>query len=300
MAMTTPPQTIYQANLNSATMFIDLANQPTTTIEQFFLFIQNQSLQTLWFKLDTSNFPNWFMNNPSNGKLGSIAVGATLKSYPKLQRSTPASDTFDSGFLRLYVYTDSSYTVLVDYADLAVTVTLENTELWTNVIVEPFASGNSYSWTGGSLINNVSVESGGWSYQSAAAGSGSGTTTTVVTFTRTAIALPNNSKVRMTFYGSMYFNTQNGACGGSSTIQEIAVTVNGTTVYDTGLGSIFTMSSQTYSALTGWMKFTYDLSAYAGQIVTIVVSITIQTGGAPTCGVYGTFIMDRVVYAGSD
>jgi hypothetical protein len=294
------PQTIFQANLNAATMFIDLANMPATTIQAFEIYIQNQSLVSLYFKLNLDGLPSWSMSNPATGKLGVVAAGSSSYDSPQLQRATPTSDTMDSGIIRLEVYNDSGYTTMIDYADLAVTVYLEDTEHWSNVTIEPFAVGNSYGWTGGTLINNVSVEVGGYSYESTASvRATSPCVTGTVTLTRTGTILPVNNKIRMTFYGCLYFNNQAGVCGGSGTLQGIAVTVNGITVYDTGYnGALAQLTSQTYSAL--WLKFTCDLSAYSGQTVTIAVIATLADCGNLSCGTSSYFIMDRVVRAGNN
>lgn len=308
-------QTIFQANLASNVMYIDLANMPPTSfLQQFQLEIKNQSLQILYFTLTVSNLPNWSLSNPSNGRLGSVAAGSSSYFFPILTRSTPTSgDTSDTGYLTITVFSDANYTTQIDYANLTCTVYLENTENWSDVTIEPFAVGNSYGWTNGTLNNDISVEANGYNYTSTI-DSNQQNTDVVVTFTRNNTVLSSKAKLRMTFYGVL--KGQNTAVGDSviDFLKRVQVQINGTTVYDTSSSLFAGTPSSTPPAVpqisvTGvqivysqpWLKFTVDLSAYSGQTVNITILVTLYEHiTSQTGNIYCWFIMDRVVRAGSD
>lgn len=288
------PQTIFQANLTAQNMFIDLSNgMPASILEGFGLSIQNQSLQTLYFALDLTNFSNWTMSNPANGHIGSVNAGSSTVFYPTMTRTNPTVDTLDSGSMRIYVYSDSGYSVQIDYADLSVNVYLENTESWSSATIMAMQAGNSQGFTGGTLTSAISVETGGYSYQSTIGGGGGSGSYTPTPFTRINTVVPNNGKARMTFY-CVSCNTSGGT--GYASISRLYITVNGTTIFNTDTVFFANSTSNANTVYSSpWNKISCDLSAYAGQTVTIVINIILTYNNT---GV--SLIMDRVVIAGEN
>ena len=286
---------IFQANLNADKIYIDMTYLPDPITHKFWLTIQNQSLSTLYFKI-ICNITNWSLDTPADGKLGSVAAGATKAFTPIITRSKPASETTDSGILTIEAYTDSNYTNKIGEDTLNVTVYIEDLESWTDVIKSDFDDGTEQGWTLApdmSIANDESVEVGGYSVR-ANEFTGSVTKTFYV---EKSIALPNRNKVRISFF--LAFKARSGNYTVTElSLRYVSIKVDGVKVFDIPFivfgGLNFPKNTTSYY---GWVKMVGDLSAYKNQTKT--VRIEWQECSTSTYG-HATGWLDRIVIAGKD
>lgn len=277
------------ANLNADKIYIDLTYLADPIKNKFWLTIQNQSLSTLYFKI-ICNIPNWSMDTPADGKLGSVASSVTTTFEPIVTRSNPGSETTDSGSLKIEAYTDSGYTNKIGEATLNVTVYIEDLENWTDVTKNSFDDGTAQGWTlapaaNMSISTEQSVEVGGYSARFLKGG-----IYEVETSISKSISLPNRNKVRVSFFlgyeikgaGTYYYLVK------YPYISADAVKVFEMPMVDTSLPL----------KTVGWLKLTADLSDYKGQTKTIKLSLMARTRGVS--GGYVKIWYDRVVVAGKD
>jgi len=282
----------FNANLNADKIFIDYSNLPDTIQHTFFITIRNQSVSNLYFKI-TSFISNWTVTSPTDGKLGEVGSGATSAFVVTISRSKPATETIDTGYLRIEAFTDSGYTNLVGYVDLNVTIYIEDLENWTDVIINSFDDGTQQGWSlsgGLSIANDRSIEVGGYSIKTSAVAGG------ITTFyIYKTITLPNRNKVRTNFYKSLYLYS--GATGGFLALKNVSVKVNDVKVFDIPFDVIGYNVSSYASVSLGWYKFCADLSAYKGQTVTLRIEWTLSSSYA-LAGIISW--LDRIVIAGKD
>jgi hypothetical protein len=285
---------VFVANLNADKIFIDMSNIPDPTKHTFKLRIQNQANTGLYFKI-VCNVSNWSIYAPTNGQLGSVGSGSTADFDVTISRTKPSTETTDTGYFTIQAFTDSGYVNKVAEANLNATVYFEDLENWTDVIISNFNDGTAQGWTLGtglSILNNKSVETGGYSVESSILTGGSRTF-----YIEKTITIPNRNKVRLNFYLACrisnthintayagHINSMSIKCGGNK-VFEIVPIIFGGSIYQ----------SNTY--LYGWSKFCGDLSAYKGQTVTVRIEFVEYS--------QNTYIqinswLDRVVIAGKD
>ena len=282
----------FNANLNADKIFIDYSNLPDTIQHTFFITIRNQSVSNLYFKI-TSFISNWTVTSPTDGKLGEVGSGATSAFVVTISRSKPATETIDTGYLRIEAFTDSGYTNLVGYVDLNVTIYIEDLENWTDVIINSFDDGTQQEWSlsgGLSISNDRSIETGGYSIKTSTVAGGATTF-----YIYKTITLPNRNKVRINFYKSLY--SYAGADSGSPTLKNVSVKVNDVKVFDIPFDAIVCYAPRYSSASVGWYKFCADLSAYRGQTVTLRIEWALFSP-ISTIGIISW--LDRIVIAGKD
>ena len=287
--------TKFEANLNADKIYIDLTYLPDPIDNKFWLTIKNQSLVTLYFKI-ICNIPNWSMDTPSDGKLGSVAPAVTGTFTPIITRAKPGAEATDSGDLKIEAYTDAGYTAKIGEDSLSCTTYIEDLENWTDVAKSDFDDGTAQTWTLGnmSVVSDESVEVGGYSvrhYHAQAAASWLYQTF----YAEKSLSLPNRNKVR----GSLFFAIRMRGAGvpphGQTRFRNPTITVNGTKVLDIPF-SMWYFIGPAYDYYFGWFKLTGDLSAYKGQTVT--VRFQAEMGAYDDAWVYCWF--DRIVIAGED
>jgi hypothetical protein len=290
--MPTVVGTAFTANLNANKIFIDMTYLPDPITHQFWLTIQNQSISALYFKI-VSNIANWSVSSPTDGKLGSVDAGATGTFTPVLSRAKPASETTDTGSLKIEAYTDSGYTNKIGEASLDVTVYIEDLETWTDILKYDFDDGTAQGWSGGSVTSEVSVEVGGYSYITPEVGGA----TADKSISR-SITLTNRAKVRLALYLTLRNRNASPDYNLTVSIGTLIVKVNGTEVFkipSTFLSVYATKGTTVYSS--PWSKIALDLSAYKNQTVTITITYTLYS---PYSLTYAAAITDRIVIAGKD
>jgi hypothetical protein len=140
------------------------------------------------------------------------------------------------------------------------------------------------------IANDRSVEAGGYSVKTPQVNS----TSPVTLYIEKSITLPNNNKVRISFYKSLRFIYGYGS--GYGYFGNISIKVDGSAVYSIPL-TILSGYSTGAAVDLGWYKFTADLSAYKGQTVTIRIEWQLWSNVA---GLYTFSWLDRVVIAGKD
>jgi hypothetical protein len=290
--MPTVVGTAFTANLNANKIFIDMTYLPDPITHKFWLTIQNQSLSALYFKI-VNNIANWTLTTPADGKLGSVGAGATGTFTPILSRAKPASETTDTGSLKIEAYTDSGYTNKIGEASLDVTVYIEDLETWTDVTKYDFNDGTAQGWSGGSVTGEVSVEAGGYSYITPEVGGA-----TADKSISCSITLPNRAKVRLALYLTLKNRNSHASSGFTVSITALTVKVNGTEVFkipSTFLSVYAAAGTTVYGS--PWSKIALDLSAYKNQTVTITITYTLSSPNSSACA---SAITDRIVVAGKD
>jgi hypothetical protein len=284
---------IFVANLNADKIYIDYSNLPDPVLHKFLLTIRNQSLSTLYFKI-LSYVSNWSISDPSNGQLGAVGSGSTGTYTITMSRSKPTGEVTDTGYLRIQAFTDSAYSNKVGEVDLNVTVYIEDLENWTNVTINSFDDGTAQGWTlasGMTVANDRSIEVGGYSLKTPAVINSTGSF-----YIYKDITLPNNNKVRISFYKSLMFQSQS-AYTITGILSNLSVKASGDKTFDIPLSVITDSVPSGATHNLGWYKFTADLSAYKGQTVTIRIEWQLTASGASAVG-YSW--IDRIVIAGKD
>lgn len=293
------PQTIFQANLSADKIFIDLANMPSTITQHYQLWIQNQSLQVLYFKV-VNAITNWGLSNPVSGQLGSVAAGSTTAYSVQMTRTNPTTETIDTGYLEIDVYSDAGYSVFLDSAQLNCTVYLETLESWSNVQILTFAT-DADSFTGGTRTSEISVETGGYSYLSPEVPYGS---TQTKTLTRINTSIPDYDKVRICVY-FVHKHRANYASARTSSLNYFQTLIDAVPVLTTGIaGNTNPLSSITTSTVVTqysqpWYKLVVDITLYRNLIVTLAFLAEL-TATAPDAQLNASFIIDRIVIAGNN
>ena len=282
--------TIFQANLNADKIYIDLTYLPDPIKHKFWLTIRNQSLSTLYFKI-ICDIPNWTLDTPADGKLGSVGAGAAITFTPIITRAKPASETEDSGSLKIEAYTDSDYTNKMAEDTLDVTVYIEDLESWTDVIKSDFDDGTAQGWTLShmNISSTQSVEAGGYSAQFY---SHSQYTYNIEASISKSLTLPNRNKVRISFFLAYSI----AAPARYVNVHDLSVMVDDVKIFDLPfkLDRLYSQSKK-----VGWVKVAADLSDYKGQTVTLKLRMF---GQLEESGLYATVYIwfDRIVVAGKD
>jgi len=279
-------QTVFTAYLDANKVFIDLNFLPSTVTYTFMLTIKNQTPQTLYFKV-VLNIPNWSISSPSGGALGSVSAGSSANFTVTISRANPNAETVDSGTMVVEAYTDSNYTNKVGSASLPVTITFENTEAWTNVMIDNFDDGTSQGWSGGTVTSGLSIEAGGYSYQTPEV-SGATTEKSI----SKSVTLPTGSKARITFYfvlkaRNVYSSTL------TAYLNYIKLLVNDTEVSRMGTVISLSVAGNTTVYTSPWYKVTFDLTPYVGQTITIALVF----GFNVPYNFYLSAFVDRIVIA---
>jgi hypothetical protein len=284
--------TLFQAYLNADNIYIDYNNLPDPIKHNFLLLVKNQYTSTLYFRI-TSYLSNWTITSPLDGKLGGVSPTSQSVFTITMTRPKPTTETVDTGYFKIEVFSDSNYTVKVGEAILNVTVYIEDLENWTDVIISDFNDGTSQGWilsSGVSVSDDRSLEPMGYSLKCGV----SATETQFYIYKN--ITLPNRNKVRINFYVSLYAGVT-GTVGRTATIKNISIKVNDAKVFDipTDTISIY-VSNYTGPLSAGWYKLCADLSPYKGQTVTLRIEWTLSIGS------YGYVYswLDRIVIAGKD
>jgi len=287
-------QVVFQANLNADKIYVDLSYLPDTIRHTFWLSIRNQSTTTFWFRL-VCLLPNWSIESPTDGKLGSVTGASTGVFTATIIRSKPSSETVDSGQLKIEAYRDSTYIDKVGEATLNVTAYIEDTENWTDKILYDFNDGTSQGWTlasNMSIANDMSVEPGGYSVR---ADEFSDTTRSY--YISRTIAIPNRDKVRLTFY-LLFRARSTGPTTATALLRNLYVKVDTTDVFAIPFSPILGgLIPGNATIWYGWYKFTLDLSAFKGQAKTVRISWEERTDYAY---LFATAWLDRIVIAGKD
>jgi hypothetical protein len=283
---------IFRANLNANKIYIDYSNLPDPLLHKFPLTIQNQSISTLYFKI-LSYVSNWSISDPSNGQLGSVGSGSTGTYTITMSRSKPTGEVTDTGYLQIQAFTDSVYSNKVGEVNLNVTVYIEDLENWTNVTINSFDDGTTQGWTlasGMSVVSDRSVEVGGYSLKTPNVTSSTGSF-----YIYKDITIPNNNKVRISFYKALMVQT--GSYANAGYISNLSVKASGNKTFDIPLTVIYASIPANSTQYLGWFKFTADLSAYRGQTVTVRIEWQVTGSGS-----YATASswLDRIVIAGKD
>lgn len=287
---------LFQANLNADKIYIDLTYLPDPIKNKFWLKIQNQSLSTLYFKI-VCNIPNWSLNTPADGKLGSVAGGAASGNLMVIiERSKPGSETTDTGSLKIEAYTDSGYTNKVGEDDLTVTAYIEDLENWTDVIKSDFDDGTAQGWTLDpaaymSISNDESVEVGGYSARYSRAGTQGGPYDEDVEVSK-SIALPNRNKVRASIF--IAYRLYSNLPGYYVYFQWPRIFVDGIEL----LYAPYERVANNETITEGWLKLTVDLSAYKNQTKT--VKFQCRAKNVTDKAAYVHIWFDRIVIAGKD
>ena len=286
--------TLFTANLNADKIYIDLTYLPDPVKNKFWMSIKNQSLVGLYFKI-ICNIPNWSMDTPADGKLGSVAGGVTTVFTPIITRAKPGAEATDSGNLTIEAYTDSGYTNKIGEDSLDVTTYIEDLENWTDVAKSDFDDGTAQGWTlnpafwSEDISDEYSVEVGGYS---ARLRQRSTSTWNLPAWIEKSVALPDRNKVRVSWFWAYKGVTGlNGNIGAHSA----QVLVDETIVFDTHTTPYIWSGMVT----RGWLKFTADLSAYKGQTVALKVLVYNRKYGDGNTSEL-RFYHDRVVIAGKD
>lgn len=288
---------VFTANLDAENIFLDLTYLPDPILHKFWLTINNQSVNTLYFKI-YCNLTNWSLNTPATGELGAIATGVTTTYTPIITRANPAAEATDTGNLTIEAYSDSGYTTLVATASLNVSAYIEDLENWTNTDVTDFSDGTAQGWTlsNFAISNSFAVVAGGYAalkqVQTSSSVVSAGATCTI----SKSIALPNTNKVRALFYFAWV-----GQANGSPRIasfSNVSMQVDGSKVGDIP----FTLASvQNSSSSLGWVKMAVDLSDFKNQTVTLLMSL--QINATSTIFNYPAIsigLVGRIVVAGNN
>lgn len=263
---------VFQANAGGDKIVLDTTYLPDPFTYKFTLNIQNQSQQTLYFKILSGN-SNWSVTSPSNGELGAIGSASSKTFVIQMQRSKPTSDVVETVPLTIEAYTNSGYTNKIDQGTLNLTALVADIRNFENVTIYDFEDGTSQGWTLGSNLsvsNSASVEAGGYSILL-----NDNPTTSKTTSFSLSTTLPNNSRVCLSLLMAAKFYFYTG--GYYLRIYEIDIKVNGTVVYrvdnmeNMGYGYRSTTGGQTI--VKDWVQIGADLSQYAGQSVTLEISI---------------------------
>ena len=176
---------------------------------------------------------------------------------------------------------------------LSVTVHIEDLEAWTDVTKYDFDEGTEQGWTGGTVTDEVSVEVGGYSYRSAER-AGAAAEKTI----SRSITLPTRANVRLSFFVVLRNRNADTTYGRIAYLEGLRVTVNGTEVFriPSRIRSV-SAPARTTTYSSPWLKVALDLSAYAGQTVTVslIANLSSNYGVA-----YASAIYDRIVIAGKD
>jgi hypothetical protein len=284
----------FTANLNSDYVYIDLSNLPSTVKQRFHITCHNQALYTLYFKI-ICHISDWVLDTPSDGKLGPVSAGLTGEFNIILTRDNPLAEATDAGDLTLEVYSDSGYTALQDSMDLSCTIYIEDLENWTNVTVYDFAGGSADGFTGGTVTNEVAIETGGYSYLSP---EGNGDKT----FSRASTPFPNNAKVRVCVYFVLrgrFYNVE----GWSASLTNFKIQINSINqcflAENLDIATLTTTSGILYSS--PWLKLVIDASSFknTSQLLSFIGSLYgYQSWNQYYC--HPSFIIGRVVIAGKD
>jgi len=286
---------MFTASINADKIYIDYSNLPDPISHKFVLNIQNQSVNTLYFKI-LSYISNWSITDPSNGQLDYVSSGDSKNYIITMSRSRPSGEVTDAGYLRVQAFTDSGYANKIGEVNLGVTVYIEDLENWTDVIINSFDDGTTQGWTISpylSVVNDRSIEAGGYSLKTYMVTGGTSPSSFYLEKTMT---LPNRNKVRINFYKSLRFSATS-SYSINCYLRNVSVKVSGNKTFDIPSDIIFDHVPIGQTHDLGWYKFTADLSAYKGQTVT--VRIEWQIGGWDI-GVNAWSWLDRVVIAGKD
>lgn len=291
--------TEFVANLNADKIYMDLTYLADPILKKFWLTIQNQGLSTLYFKI-INNIPNWTLDTPADGKLGSVATGVTTTFTSIITRANPGAETTDSGSLKIEAYTDSGYTNKIGDATLDVTVYIEDLENWTDVAKSDFDDGTAQGWTLDNLTisSDLSVEVSGYS----ASGSISRTNTKGITSktcsASKSLTLPDRNKVRVAFF--MAFREVGNHSYAREQVLNLDVRVDGKNL---DIPFLIKEVSGSKTESLGWIKLTADLTSYKGQmlplkITFVLVAQLVESASGASATSYGW--IDRIVVAGKD
>ena len=290
-------ETIFQANLNADKIYIDMTYLPDPIMYRVFITIKNQSLSTLYFKIIV-NIPNWSLDTPSDGKLGSVGAGGTGTPTIVIARAKPEAETVDDGNITIEAYTDSNYTSKISEDTLNVTIYIEDLENWTYVQKFDFDDGTDQGWSGGEVRDEISVEPAGYSYRTGAFRVDGKATSTGNRSISRSITLPNTNKIRLSqFVALRYTGDRSGDYG---QLVGVSVKVNDAEVFKLS-GVALSKSGATTGYSTRWIKLTADLSDYRDQTVTITITYTLKAyASVQGYSVWLYAIVDRIVIAGKD
>jgi len=282
---------LFDANLNADNIYIEMTYLPDTMKNTFWLYVLNQSLSTLYFKI-TCNISNWSLNTPSDGKLGSINAGLYKTFTPIIERSKPVSEITDTGNLKIEAYTDSDYLNKIGEDELTVTIYIEDLENWESVQKWDFDDGQADGWTGTALqiTNDESVDVGGYSARTRVTDMQEVGTDCHI---QRSISIPNKNKVRISIFFAYYLKSGDLL---PSYLKKPNIQVNGNKVHDIPFTFVSVPKNQTATA--GWFKMCADISAYKNQ--TLTIKITFDEYFASRW--YGELKLwrDRIVVSGKD
>jgi len=238
------------------------------------------------------NIPNWSISSPSGGALGSVSAGSSANFTVTISRANPNAETVDSGTMVVEAYTDSNYTNKVGSASLPVTITFENTEAWTNVLIDNFDDGTSQGWSGGTVTSELSIEAGGYSYQTPEV-AGALAEKSI----SKSVTLPTGSKARITFYFVLK-NRNVEAATRYAYLNYIKLLVDNTEVSRMGTVVSVGLGAAGIAYTSPWNKVTFDLTPYAGQTVTIALVFGLSSSSPSTYAtVFASVLVDRIVIA---
>jgi hypothetical protein len=286
---------LFTANLTADKLYEDLTNLDDPILHKFWLTIKNQSIALLYFKI-VNTLSNWSLSSPASGQLGPAGSGLTNTLTVILSRANPGVEVTDTGAFKLEAYSDSGYTTLVADATLNVSALIEDLENWIDATVTDFADGTAQGWTLSNLTveNDLSVEVGGYSLKGQAATLGGQDITKVCTASK-SVTLPNTTKVRFLMYLA-WVGTISGAATMTNILKNISLQVDGVKVFDIPF-TLFSVVNVTSNSGT-WLKFEGDLSDYANQTVTLLISFTLETISTSTGDSSSSGWIGRIVVAG--
>ena len=287
-------EAIFQANLNADKILIDLTHLPDPITHTFWLKVQNQSVMPLYFKLLMS-MPNWSIESPTNGEIGEISPASSKAISVDISRPKPSTEVEDDGVLTLEAYTDDLYTDKIAERSINIKALIEDLENWTDVDITDFDDGTPQGWTlssGMSIVNDLSIEAGGYSARTPEQNSASG----VTNYVEKGVTLPNRDKVRVSWYLAFRGrNTKTSAY--RAFLQNVSVKVDDSEVFSIPYTIVELYFSGSKSVYAGWFKFTADLSAYRGQTVALRIEWVNRVN---ISYMYAMSWIDRIVIAGSD
>jgi len=263
---------VFSAYTNEDNVVLDTTYLADPFDYKMSIYIKNQSTQTLYFKV-VSGSTDWTITSPTNGELGSIGAATGAWKVVTLQRAKPTTDVTETVPLTIEVYTDSGYTNKVDQATLNINFTIANLRAWQNVTIYDFEDGTSQGWTLGSdwsVSSAASVEAGGYSLQYYKTYSNATWTSSVSLST----TLPNNAQVVLNLLMAAKFYS---VSTWKSMLYYLKVKVNGNDVFVIdnmeNMGYYYRPSSGSSKSFN-WVNIGADLSAYAGQSVTIDIELS--------------------------
>ena len=258
------------------TIVVDRTRAADPVRYNFKLRIKNQGTSTVYYKL-TESSGTWSISSPSGGQLGSVGSGGSKIFDITLQRALPTSDVVETIDLTLEAYSDSGYSNLIESTSFSLTAILADIHSWPSYTKYDFDDGTDQGWSLSgymSVSSAKSISAGGYSVR--VYNNSGGIRTTSMSKTET---IPNTTRAVLVFYVNYV---------SASPLFYISVKVNGVEVYKAG-----DENSYLYSGDTGvWDVFGVDLSDYAGQSVTLEISLNLDNNGEA--------YIDDIIFAGTD